>query len=230
MKIIGLLGGMSWESTVSYYEAINQIISKKLGGLHSAKCLISSVDFAEIEHLQAIGDWQTSGNLLAGEAKRLEKAGADCIVICTNTMHKVAPMIEQVISIPLLHIAEETRKVIERNKISKIALLGTKYTMTQDFYKEKLIEHGIEVMVPTKDDVEFVNQVIYEELCLGKIRKESKERYVTIIDQLAEQGAQGVILGCTEIGLLIKQEDTKVKLFDTTRIHAESAALYSLAD
>ncbi|MGG5343471.1 aspartate/glutamate racemase family protein [Enterococcus sp. AZ192] len=230
MKIIGLLGGMSWESTVSYYEAINQIISKKLGGLHSAKCLISSVDFAEIEHLQAIGDWQTSGNLLAREAKRLENAGADCIVICTNTMHKVAPMIEQVISIPLLHIAEETRKVIEKDKISKIALLGTKYTMTQDFYKEKLIEHGIEVMVPTKDDVEFVNQVIYEELCLGKIRKESKERYVTIIDQLAEQGAQGVILGCTEIGLLIKQEDTKVKLFDTTKIHAESAALYSLAD
>ncbi|MBO0470934.1 aspartate/glutamate racemase family protein [Enterococcus sp. DIV0242_7C1] len=230
MKIIGLLGGMSWESTVSYYEAINQIISKKLGGLHSAKCLISSVDFAEIEHLQAIGDWQKSGNLLAREAKRLENAGADCIVICTNTMHKVAPMIEQVISIPLLHIAEETRKVIERDKISKIALLGTKYTMTQDFYKEKLIEHGIEVMIPTKDDVEFVNQVIYEELCLGKIRKESKERYVTIIDQLAEQGAQGVILGCTEIGLLIKQEDTKVKLFDTTKIHAESAALYSLAD
>ncbi|MCA5013171.1 MULTISPECIES: aspartate/glutamate racemase family protein [unclassified Enterococcus] len=230
MKIIGLLGGMSWESTVSYYEAINQIISKKLGGLHSAKCLISSVDFAEIEHLQAIGDWQTSGNLLAREAKRLENAGADCIVICTNTMHKVAPMIEQVISIPLLHIAEETRKVIEKDKISKIALLGTKYTMTQDFYKEKLIEHGIEVMVPTKDDVEFVNQVIYEELCLGKIRKESKERYVAIIDQLAEQGAQGVILGCTEIGLLIKQEDTKVKLFDTTKIHAESAALYSLAD
>lgn len=230
MKIIGLLGGMSWESTVSYYEAINQIISKKLGGLHSAKCLISSVDFAEIEHLQAIGDWQKSGNLLAREAKRLENAGADCIVICTNTMHKVAPMIEQVISIPLLHIAEETRKVIERDKINKIALLGTKYTMTQDFYKEKLIEHGIEVMVPTKDDVEFVNQVIYEELCLGKIRKESKERYVAIIDQLAEQGAQGVILGCTEIGLLIKQEDTKVKLFDTTKIHAESAALYSLAD
>lgn len=230
MKIIGLLGGMSWESTVSYYEAINQIISKKLGGLHSAKYLISSVDFAEIEHLQAIGDWQTNGNLLAREAKRLENAGADCIVICTNTMHKVAPMIEQVISIPLLHIAEETRKVIERDKISKIALLGTKYTMTQDFYKEKLIEHGIEVMIPTKDDVEFVNQVIYEELCLGKIRKESKERYVTIIDQLAEQGAQGVILGCTEIGLLIKQEDTKVKLFDTTKIHAESAALYSLAD
>ena len=230
MKIIGLLGGMSWESTVSYYEAINQIISKKLGGLHSAKCLISSVDFAEIEHLQAIGDWQKSGNLLAREAKRLENAGADCIVICTNTMHKVAPMIEQVISIPLLHIAEETRKVIERDKINKIALLGTKYTMTQDFYKEKVIEHGIEVMVPTKDDVEFVNQVIYEELCLGKIRKESKERYVTIIDQLAEQGAQGVILGCTEIGLLIKQEDTKVKLFDTTKIHAESAALYSLAD
>lgn len=228
MKTIGLIGGMSWESTVTYYEIINQTVKQELGGLHSAKILLYSVDFDEIEKCQADGDWDKSADVLADVALRLESAGADFIVICTNTMHKVVPKIEKKIHIPILHIAEAAAEVLKQQGISKVALLGTKYTMMQDFYKGKLNEAGMTVIVPDAQDVETVNDIIYHELCLGIISEVSREKYLHIIDKLAEQRAQGVILGCTEIGLLIKQEDTALPVFDTTRIHAQKAALEAL--
>lgn len=228
MKTIGLLGGMSWESTVSYYQIINEIVRRELGGLHSAKVLLYSVDFAEIEQCQAEGDWDKSAGILAAAAEHLEKAGADFIVICTNTMHKVAPQIERRIGIPLVHIAEATADELKRQGITTVALLGTKYTMTQEFYKEKLRDAGIAVLVPDERDVETVNDIIYHELCLGIISEASKEKYRRIIDALAEQRAQGVILGCTEIGLLIGQRDTALPVFDTTRIHAAKAAMLAI--
>ena len=224
MKTIGLIGGMSWESTVSYYQIINEKTKNILGGLHSAKILLYSVDFAEIEEYQANGQWDKSGEVLSDIAVKLEKVGADLIVICTNTMHKVVPQIEEKINIPIIHIAEATAKAIKRENINKIALLGTKYTMTQDFYKQKLIDNGIEVIIPDENDIEVVNNIIYNELCLGKIETSSKNRYIDIISKLQQQGAQGVILGCTEIGLLISQEDTSLPVFDTTLIHAEEVA------
>ncbi|NLL76070.1 MAG: aspartate/glutamate racemase family protein [Clostridiales bacterium] len=229
MKTIGLIGGMSWESTVTYYQIINETIKKELGGLHSAKILLYSVDFAEIEKCQADGDWNKSGEILGNAAKNLEKAGADYIVICTNTMHKVVPQIQKKISIPIIHIAEATAEKLKENKIRKVALLGTKYTMTQDFYKEKLIEAGIEVLIPCKNDIEIVNDVIYNELCLGVISEDSKKEYLRIIDELSMKGAEGVILGCTEIGLLIKQNDTILPVFDTTQIHAYEAAIHAIS-
>lgn len=224
MKTIGLIGGMSWESTVSYYQLINETIKDKLGGLHSAKILLYSVDFAEIEHYQAIGDWDRSAQVLSEIAVKLEQAGADFIVICTNTMHKVAPQIQETISIPILHIAQATAHALLENGIKKVGLLGTKYTMTQDFYKEKLLDSGLEVVIPDQAGVEEVNRIIYDELCLGQIKESSKESYLDIIDDLKNAGAEAVILGCTEIGLLVKQEDTDVPLFDTTDIHAKRAA------
>lgn len=229
MKTIGLIGGMSWESTVPYYQIINETIKEKLGGLHSAKVLLYSVDFAEIEECQANGEWDRSADILADAAIRLEKAGADWIVICTNTMHKVAPQIQKQIHIPIIHIADATADVLDQNQIKKVALLGTKYTMTQDFYKEKLVTRGIEVLVPEAEDIELINHVIYDELCLGTIADKSRGQFVRVIEQLKESGAQGVILGCTEIGLLIHQQDSPLPVFDTTQIHARKAALLSLS-
>jgi len=224
VKTIGLLGGMSWESTALYYRIINEEIKERLGGLHSAKIVMYSVDFAEIEACQSRGDWLRSADILADAAKRLESAGADFLVICTNTMHKVAPEIQRRIAIPILHIAEATAEALEENNVLRVALLGTKYTMTQDFYKEKLIAAGIEVLIPDSPGVEVVNRVIYGELCLGVISDRSKREYVRIIRELARRGAGGVILGCTEIGLLISQKDTPLPVFDTTLIHAARAA------
>ncbi len=228
MKTIGLIGGMSWESTVTYYQLINETVKRELGGFHSAKILLYSVDFDEIENYQASGEWDKSADVLSDAAMRLEKAGADFIVICTNTMHKVAPQIKEHISIPIIHIAEATADVLKSNHISTVGLLGTKYTMKQDFYKQKLIEAGIKVIIPDDEDVETVNSVIYNELCLGNIRPESKEKYISIIKKMSDAGAEGVILGCTEIGLLIKQEDVDIPVFDTTIIHAEKAALLAV--
>ncbi|CED91390.1 aspartate/glutamate racemase family protein [Actinomyces succiniciruminis] len=230
MKTIGLIGGMSWESTVTYYQVINETIRRELGGLHSAKILLYSVDFDEIEKYQASGEWDKSAVILSDAAVRLEKAGADFIVICTNTMHKVAPQMSEHISTPIIHIAEATADKLKERGITTVGLLGTKYTMTQEFYKAKLIEAGIDVLIPNEEDVETVNSIIYNELCLGNIRQESKTKYLAIIEKLADKGAQGMILGCTEIGLLVQQEDTDLPVFDTTLIHAEKAALSSIDD
>ncbi len=230
LKTIGLIGGMSWESTVTYYKIINETVKEKLGGLHSAKCVLYSVDFQEIEECQANGNWEKSGEILGEAAYNLEKAGADFIVICTNTMHKVVNQIKEKISIPILHIAEMTAEKILEKRLKNIALLGTKYTMEQDFYKSKLIEKGINVIIPDKNDIEIINEVIYDELCLGTINSDSKKKFLEIVDKLRSKGAEGIILGCTEIGLLIKNEDTDVPLFDTAIIHAEQAAIYSIKD
>ena len=228
LKTIGLIGGMSWESTVTYYKIINETVKEKLGGLHSAKCILYSIDFQEIEECQANGNWEKSGEILGEAANNLEKAGADFIVICTNTMHKVINQIKEKISIPILHIAEMTAEKILEKGLKNIALLGTKYTMEQDFYKSKLIEKGINVIIPDKNDIEIINKVIYDELCLGIINSNSKKKFLEIVDKLRSKGAEGIILGCTEIGLLIKNEDTDVPLFDTAVIHAEEAAIYSI--
>lgn len=228
MKTIGLIGGMSWESTVTYYKIINETVKERLGGLHSAKCILYSVDFQEIEECQANGNWEKSGEILGEAAYNLEKAGADFIVICTNTMHKVVNQIKEKISIPILHIAEMTAEKILEKGLKNIALLGTKYTMEQDFYKSKLIEKGINVIIPDKNDIEIINNVIYDELCLGTINSSSKKKFLEIVDKLRNKGAEGIILGCTEIGLLIKNEDTDVPLFDTAIIHAERAAMHSI--
>ena len=224
MKTIGLIGGMSWESTVTYYQLINDYVKDRLGGLHSAKLLLYSVDFEEIERWQASGDWDKSAQRLTEIAKKLEGAGADFIVICTNTMHKVAPQMEKELSIPILHIADATADALLAAGIRTVGLLGTKYTMTQNFYRSRLEQRGLSVVIPDGAGVEKVNDVIYQELCLGVIREESRACYRQIIDQLKAKGAQGVILGCTEIGLLISQEDSSLPVFDTTRIHGEAAA------
>ncbi len=230
LKTIGLIGGMSWESSMTYYKVINETVKNRLGGLHSAKCIMYSVDFYDIEKCQADGNWEKSGEILGEAAYNLEKAGADFIVICTNTMHKVINQIKERISIPILHIAEMTAEKILEKKMKNIALLGTKYTMEQDFYKSKLIEKGINVIIPDKNDIEIINKVIYDELCLGIINPESKVKYLEIVKTLKQKGAEGIILGCTEIGLLIKNEDTDIPLFDTALIHAEQAAIYSIKD
>ena len=228
LKTIGLIGGMSWESTVTYYKIINETVKEKLGGLHSAKCILYSVDFQEIEECQTNGNWEKSGEILGEAAYNLEKAGVDFIVICTNTMHKVVNQVKEKISVPILHIAEMTAEKILEKGLKNIALLGTKYTMEQDFYKSKLIEKGINVIIPDKNDIETINEVIYDELCLGTINFNSKKKFLEIVDKLRSKGAEGIILGCTEIGLLIKNEDTDVPLFDTAIIHAEQAAMYSI--
>lgn len=224
MKTIGLIGGMSWESTVTYYQIINETVRDGLGGLHSAKILLYSVDFAEIEECQAKGEWERSGEILADAAMRLESAGADFIVICTNTMHKVVNQIQAKIRIPIVHIADATAEALLQAGITKTALLGTKYTMTQDFYKDRLVQKGISVVIPNEKEIEKVNDVIYNELCLGIVSDESREDYIRVIERLKEEGAQAVILGCTEIGLLISQSDSVLPVFDTTQIHAKAAA------
>ncbi|WP_058307176.1 aspartate/glutamate racemase family protein [Gracilibacillus massiliensis] len=223
MKTIGLIGGMSWESSAEYYRIINEMVKEKLGGLHSAKCLLYSVDFDEIERYQAEGDWESAGKALGEVAASLEKAGAEFIVICTNTMHKVVNYIEARIKIPVLHIADATANQIQSSNIKTVGLLGTKYTMEQDFYKSRIKSNGINVLVPDNEERNNVNKVIYEELCLGQIEQSSKNYYKTVIQHLVDEGAEGIILGCTEIGLLVKPEDSKVPLFDTTVIHAIEA-------
>ncbi|MGN4741488.1 aspartate/glutamate racemase family protein [Bacillus cereus group sp. MYBK227-1] len=228
MKTIGLIGGMSWESTSEYYRIINEEIKERLGGLHSAKCLINSVDFEEIERCQSSGDWDGAGEILGNAAYSLQKGGADFIIICTNTMHKVVEKIKGKIDIPVLHIADATAKEIKRKDIQKVGLLGTKYTMEQDFYKSRIEEHDIKVIVPSGTNREKVNEVIYTELCLGKIVVQSREYYKRVIEELVQEGAQGIILGCTEIGLLIKQENVSVPIFDTTHIHAIEAVKVAL--
>lgn len=228
MKVIGLIGGMSWESSALYYRMINEEVRSRLGGLHSAKCLLYSVDFEEIERYQAEGAWDKAGEVLGQTARALEKGGADFIVICTNTMHKVVDDIQSKINIPILHIADATAAQIKESQILTIGLLGTKYTMEQDFYKSRLELNGIQVIVPGRDDREAVNKIIYEELCLGKIHQESRDYYKKVIQGLIESGAEGIILGCTEIGLLVKPEDAEVPLFDTTYIHACEAVNMSL--
>ncbi|WP_232361844.1 aspartate/glutamate racemase family protein, partial [Bacillus thuringiensis] len=212
MKTIGLIGGMSWESTSEYYRIINEEIKERLGGLHSAKCLINSVDFEEIERCQSSGDWDGAGEILGNAAYSLQKGGADFIIICTNTMHKVVGKIKAKIDIPVLHIADATAKAIKRKDIQKVGLLGTTYTMEQDFYKSRIEENNIKVIVPSEKNRKEINKVIYTELCLGKIVSQSREYYKRVIEELVQKGAQGIILGCTEIGLLIKQEDVSVPI------------------
>lgn len=228
MKTIGLIGGMSWESTSEYYRILNEEIKSKLGGLHSAKCLINSVDFEEIERFQSNGDWDGAGEVLGNAAYSLQKGGADFIIICTNTMHKVVEKIKENINIPVLHIADTTAKEIKRKGIQTIGLLGTKYTMEQDFYKSRIEGNNIKVIVPVEKNREKLNEIIYTELCLGKITSQSREYYKRVIEELVQKGAQGIILGCTEIGLLIKQEDVLVPIFDTTFIHAMEAVNVAL--
>lgn len=228
MKTIGLIGGMSWESTVTYYQIVNEIVKQELGGLHSAKVILYSVEFDEIEKCQAAGEWEKSGDILGKAAQGLEAAGADFILICTNTMHKVFDQVQSYVKVPLLHIAQVTADALKRENITQVGLLGTKYTMEQDFYKGKLAENGIDVIVPEAGDIETVNSIIFGELCRGEIRETSRETYLRIIDDMVARGAQGVILGCTEIGLLVHQTDTVAKLFDTTQLHGETAALMSL--
>ncbi|AVQ98451.1 aspartate racemase [Oceanobacillus iheyensis] len=223
MKTIGLIGGMSWESSAEYYRIINEEINKRLGGLHSAKIVLHSVDFEEIEHCQKTGEWERAGKILADCASSLERAGADFILICTNTMHKVVKQIESRVKIPVLHIADATTLAIRNAKIKKVGLLGTSYTMEQDFYKQRVEENGIEVIIPEKAAREEVNTIIFNELCHGKIESSSREYFKSVIADLIEQGAEGIVLGCTEIGLLIKTEDAPVPVFDTTHIHAIKA-------
>jgi aspartate racemase len=229
MKTIGMLGGMSWQSTSSYYQVINEGVNKQLGGLHSAKILLSSVDFAEIEKRQRLGLWDEMADILSAEAKSLQAAGADCLLICTNTMHKVANEIEAQINIPILHIVDATAKQLLADDISKVGLLGTRFTMQEGFYKQRLSEKfAIEVVVPEQNDQTIIDGIIFEELCLGIITDTSRNIYLKTIDRLFAQGAQAVILGCTEIALLVKPSDTQIPLYDTTEIHANSAVHYAL--
>jgi aspartate racemase len=228
--VIGLIGGMSWESTVPYYRHINETIKERLGGLHSAKVILYSVDFHEVERLQHSGDWEAAGALLADAARALESAGADFLVLCTNTMHRVAPAIEAAVRIPLFHIADPTAGEIKKAGFSVVGLLGTRYTMEQEFYKDRLSKrHGLQVLIPRESDREIIHRVIYEELCLGKIVEESRSECRRIIADLVGQGTQAIILGCTEISLLVGQQDSAVPLFDTTIIHARKAAERALA-
>lgn len=228
MKTIGLIGGMSWESTMPYYQAINQATRAQLGGLHSAKIILYSVDFHEIEQLQSAGQWEAAGALLAKVAQTLEKAGADVLVLCTNTMHKVASAIEAVVQIPLLHIADPTAAAIQQGGYHTVGLLGTRFTMEQDFYRERLQRQGLRVLTPNPEDRALVHRVIYEELCLGQVLPASREAYLRVIHDLTAQGAQAIILGCTEIALLVEQQHCEVPLFDTTRLHARSAVQWAL--
>jgi len=229
MKKIGLIGGMSWESSLEYYRIINEAVKQRLGGLHSAESVMYSVDFDEIEKLQSQGNWQELTKVMIDSAQKLEKAGADLVIICTNTMHKMAGEVQNSINIPLLHIVDATAEKIKEKGYKKVGLLGTRFTMEEDFYKGRLIEkHGLEVIVPNSEERQIIHDIIYNELCLGEIKETSKEQFKKVIENLVKNGADGVILGCTEIPLLIKQEDFKVLLFDTTKIHAEYAVDYAI--
>ena len=230
MKTVGLIGGMSWESTVTYYQLLNKGIKDALGGLHSAKVLLYSVDFYEIESLMSRGAWDKAAELLGDVAARLEQAGADMILICTNTLHKVAPQVQAKIRVPLVHIAEAAAETLKEQGISRVGLLGTQYTMTQEFYRDKLVERGIEVLIPEGDDIELVNRVIFDELCLGIVKEESRAEYLRVIAALQQRGVQGILLGCTELGLIVAKEDVSLPLFDTTEIHAKKALALALAE
>lgn len=231
MKTIGLLGGMSWESTVGYYRAINEGIKNALGGLHSAKMVLYSVDFDPIEKLQHEGDWEGTAKILSEAAVSIQVAGADFLLICTNTMHKVLPQMEKAIQIPVLHIADATADVLAGQGVKTVGLLGTAFTMEEDFYKGRLEQkYGLKVLIPDAKDRKIVHEVIYQELCLGQIHDDSKAEFLRIIEGLAKEGAEGVILGCTEIGLLLNQNDTIVTLYDTTAIHAQKAVEYAITN
>lgn len=228
MKTVGLIGGMSWESTITYYQILNEAAKEQLGGLHSAKILLYSVDFYEIEACMSRSDWDGAARLLGDAAEGLERAGADMILICTNTLHKVAPQVQLRIHVPLVHIAEAAADALLAQNIRKVALLGTKYTMTQEFYRDVLHKRGITVLIPEGDDIDLVNRVIFEELCLGIVNDTSKREYVRIIRNMEERGATGLLLGCTELGLILSQKDVTLPLFDTTVIHAKKASELAL--
>ena len=230
MKTIGLIGGMSWESTISYYQIINETVRERLGGLHSAKILLYSVDFDEIERYQSSGQWEQAGHILGRAAQTLEGSGADFILLCTNTLHKVAAQIAAMIHIPLLHIADATADALQRDGVRRVALLGTKYTMTENFYRQKLADRGFEVLLPDASDMEQIHRIIFQELCLGQICETSRRFFCRVIERLKLQGAEAAILGCTEIGLLLHPEDPSLPLYDTAALHARHAAELALAD
>ena len=230
MKVIGMLGGMSWESTVYYYQQLNRGVRERLGGLHSAHSITYTVDFSEIEQMQAAGAWDEAGAYLGDCARRLEAAGAEGLVLCTNTMHRVIDSIESAISIPVLHIADGTADSLVGNGVGTVALLGTRYTMEQDFYRRRLIDRGLTVLVPDADDRDTVHRVIYDELCLGKVVDSSRDAYIDVVKRLAGQDAEAVILGCTEIGLLLDQQNSPIPVYDTTLLHVQAAIDWSLAD
>ncbi|MEM7051058.1 MAG: aspartate/glutamate racemase family protein [Acidobacteriota bacterium] len=229
MKTIGLLGGMSWESTELYYRVLNQGVKARLGGLHSASLVLVSVDFHDVERLQVAGRWREAGELLAAAAARVEAAGAEILLLCTNTMHRVADAVAAQISIPLLHLADATADRVEAAGLRRVGLLGTRFTMEQAFYRDRLAARGLEVMVPEAADRELIHRVIYDELCLGKVRRESRQAYLEVIARLARGGAEGIIAGCTEITLLVSPDDLSLPLFDTARLHAEAALDWALA-
>lgn len=229
MRRIGLLGGMSWESSALYYEILNEAVRERLGGYHSARVLMSSIDFAEVEAMQAAGEWDAAGALLAAEAAALEAAGAECLVLCTNTMHKVADAIEAATSVPLVHIVDVTAAAVRASGLSRVALLGTRFTMEQAFVRDRLAAHGVEALVPPAEDRELVHEVIYGELVRGVVREESREAYVDVVARLVADGAEGVVLGCTEIELLLRPEDVDIPVFATTRLHALAALDFALS-
>lgn len=229
MKTIGLIGGMSWESSIEYYRLVNERVRQELGGLHSAECVMYSVDFAAIEAMQAEGRWQDAGRRLAEVARRLEAGGADFLVLCTNTMHKVADAIEQAVSVPLLHLGDTTATAVTEAGVRRVGLLGTGFTMEQTFYRDRLASHGLDVLVPDAEDRALVHRVIYDELCLGLVLDESRQAYLEVVQRLVDRGAEGIILGCTEIELLIGQEHVAEPVFPTTRLHAEAAVAAALA-
>jgi aspartate racemase len=229
MRTIGLIGGMSWESSAEYYRLLNELVRDRLGGLHSARCVLHSVDFAEIEELQTAGEWERAGEILAAAARGLEAAGADLLLICTNTMHKVAGQVEAAVGVPLLHLADATADAVKARGLTRVGLLGTAFTMEQDFYRERLAGHGLEVLTPDAEGRALVHRVIYDELCLGVVRDESRLRYQKVIGELVDAGAEGVVLGCTEIELLIGPGDSPVPVFPTTRLHALAAVEAALA-
>jgi len=229
MKTIGLIGGMSWESSIEYYKIMNETVRAKMGGLHSAKCIMYSVDFAEMEPLQHQGKWKEATEILIAAARSVEAGGADFVIFCTNTMHKSADEVQKHLQIPILHIADATAQAVKSEGLKKVGLLGTKFTMEEDFYKGRLVQkHNLEVIVPTAEAREVVHRVIYDELCMGETKPSSKMKYLDIMEDLAEEGAEGIIMGCTEIGLLVKNEECRIPLFDTTRIHALAAVEYAL--
>ncbi len=228
-RVVGMLGGMSWESSAEYYRLANELVRERLGGLHSARCVLASVDFADIERLQIEGRWDEAGQLLAREAKGLESAGAELLVLCTNTMHKVADQVQDAITIPLLHVVDVTAQAVVRAGLDTVGLLGTAFTMEQDFYRDRLASHGLQVRVPNAEDRAEVHRVIYEELCLGVVQDSSRQFYRAVIERLISDGARGVVLGCTEIELLITDEDSAVPVYPTTWLHVQAAIDASLS-
>lgn len=230
MKTIGLIGGVSWVSTIEYYRVINEEVNKRLGGIHSARCIVYSVDLGEIKRLQDRGDWSAVAEILTGAARSLERAGADFVLLCANTLHKVADLIEESINVPFIHIVDAVAEALQERGITKVGLLGTRFTMEDGFYGEQLRRRGIEAVIPCEEDRVKVDDIIYRELCRGVVRESSKDALKIIVDRLVEKGARGVVLGCTELPLLVRQSDVEVPVFDTTRIHAMKAVEYSIGE